>query len=83
MIGERQLEQRVQIQKVFRLRLTGQLQRNGRHFEPQRWGGIPVVLEANIDDLPLRRGRPGKWADPDELFIDLIDFDLVGGGICN
>lgn len=43
-------------------------------------GGNPVVLEAAGDGLPLRPGRPGDWADPDELFIDPADFGEVGPG---
>ena len=43
-------------------------------------GGKPVVLEADPDALPLRPGRPGEWADPDELFIDPDDFPSVGPG---
>ncbi len=44
-------------------------------------GGQPVVIEAKMGDLPLKRGSPGEWTDPNELFIDLGDFGKVGGGI--
>ena len=44
-------------------------------------GGRPVVLEANMNDLPLKTGAPGEWTDPSELFIDLNDFGDIGAGV--
>src|ERR1700680_4399700 len=37
-----------------------------------------VVLEADPNDLPLRAGQPGQWADPGERFIRPEDFGKVG-----
>lgn len=47
----------------------------------ERGSAVGVVLEADAASLPLQRGRPGWWTDPDEFFIDPADFSKVGPGV--
>jgi len=40
-----------------------------------------AILQAKAEALPLRRGEPGTWTDPDAFYVRPEDFCLVAPGI--